>query len=224
VRVIKYKEIRIKYMREDGLIIYRTSRDNGFRVDYDYFYQQSRLHTNWGNPVADIRNKIYFLNQFRCHLPNAIADDLLPVLENVSPLFTLVQGVEIQDLNEREEIYPVIQEIFERLRGGVRRFRETATSKFMHMTCPNLFAMADSVITGYMQRDNIINHYLMVSEDYNRLLKYYCNEINELLEDVMDRHGVNRLEAINRVREKDNYAVGSIPRIIDKHFYWRATH
>jgi len=211
-------------MREDELKIYRTSRHNGFRVDYDNFYQQSRLYTNWGNPVANIRSKIYFLNQFRCRLPNTIADELLPVLEKVSPLFTLVQGVEIQDLNEREEIYPVIQKIFERLRGGVERFRGTATSKFMHMTCPNFFAMADSVITGYMQRHNIINHYLKVSEDYIRLLKYYCNEINELLEDVMDRHGVNRLDAINRVREKDNYAVGSILRIVDKHFYRLATH
>jgi len=211
-------------MREDELIVYRTNGNNGFRVDFDYIYHQSRLNTNWGNPVANIGNKIYFLNQFRCHLPYAIADDLLSVLENVSPLFTQVQGVEIQDLNEREAIYLVIREIFDRLRGSVRRFRKVATSKFMHMTCPNLFAMADRVIAGYMQRNNIINHYFVVSEDYIRLLRYYFREINELVEDIMENHGLNRLEAIYRIREKDPYAVGSIPRIIDKHFYWLGTH
>ena len=121
-------------MREEELNIYRT-----IRVDYDYFYEQSRLHTDWVNPVADISNKIYFLNQFRCHLPYAITDELLLVLDNVSPLFNQVQGIEIQDLNEGEAIYPVIREIFDRLRGNVKRFRETATSKFMHMTLPNLF-------------------------------------------------------------------------------------
>lgn len=211
-------------MREDELVIYRTNRNNRFRVDYDYHYHQSRLNTNWANPVADIGNKINFLNQFRCHIPYAIADDLQPVLEDVSPLFTEVQGVEIQDLNEREAIYPVFREIFDRLRGSVRRFKETATSKFMHMTFPNLFAMADSVIGGYMQRNNIINHYFVVSEDYIRLLRYYFAEINELVEDIMENHGLNRLEAINRIREKDPYAEGSIPRIIDKHFYWLGTH
>jgi len=148
-------------MREEQLIVYRTNENNGFKIDFDYIYRQSRLNTNWGNPVADIGNKIYFLNQFRCHIPYAIADDLQPVLEDVSPLFTEVQGVEIQDLNEREAIYPVFRDIFDRLRGIVRRFKETATSKFMHMTCPNLFAMADSVIAGYMQHNNIINHYFV---------------------------------------------------------------
>ena len=61
-------------MREDELVIYRTNRNNGFRVDYDYYYHQSRLNTNWANPVADIGNKINFLNQFRCRIPYAIAD------------------------------------------------------------------------------------------------------------------------------------------------------
>ncbi len=94
----------------------------------------------------------------------------------------------------------------------------------MHMTCPNLFAMADSVIGGYMQRNNIINHFFLVSEDYIRLLRYYYDEINELLGDIVNNQEVNRLEAVNRIREKDPYAVGSIPRIIDKHFYWMGTH
>ncbi len=210
-------------MREDQLIVYRTSGNNGFRVDYDYIYRQSRLNTDWGNPVADVGNKIYFLNQFRCHLPGSIADDLLPILENVSPLFAEVQGIEIQDLNERDAVHPVIREIFDRLRGKVKRFRETATSKFMHMSSPNLFAMADSVIAGYMQRNDIISHCFVVSEDYIRLLKYYCREINELVEDIMEHHGLNRLEAINRIREKDAYGVSSIARIIDKHFYWLGT-
>ena len=146
-------------MHEDELITYRTNRDNEHRVDFDYIYQQNRFHTNWANAVADIDNKLFFLNQFRCRLPYSIADELLPVLENVAPLFAQVQAVEIQDLNEREEIYPVIQEIFNTLRGGARNFQETATGKFMHMTCPNLFVMIDSVIAGYMQRNNIINHY-----------------------------------------------------------------
>ena len=114
-------------MREDELIVYRTNENNGFRVDFDYFYHQSRLNTNWGSPVADIDRKIHFLNQFHCRLPYAIADDLLPVLENVSPLFIEVQGVEIQDSNETKVIYPVLREIFERLRGSVRNFQETAT-------------------------------------------------------------------------------------------------
>ncbi len=96
-------------MREDELIVYRTNENNGFRFDFDYFYHQSKVNTNWGNPVADIDNKIHFLNQFHCRLPYAIADDLLPVLENVSPLFAEVQGVEIQDSNETGVIYPVIQ-------------------------------------------------------------------------------------------------------------------
>ena len=151
------------------------------------------------------------------------ADDLQPVLEDASPLFTEVQGVEIQDLNEREAIYPVFREIFDGLSGTVRRFRKTATTKFMHMTCPDLFTMADSVIRGYMQRNNIISHYF-VSEDYIRLLRYYCREINELIEDIIKNHRLNQLEAIYRIREKDPYAVGSIPRIIDKHFYWLGTH
>ena len=211
-------------MREDQLIVYRTNLNNGFRVDYDYYYRQSRRTTIWGNPLADIRNKICFLNQFRCHIPYAITDSLLPVLEDLSPLFTEVQRVEIQDLNERETIYPAIQQIFDTLKTNIRRFRETATSKFMHMTCPNLFAMADSVIAGYMQRNNIINHYFVVSEDYIRLLRYYLREIDELVEDIMENHRLNRLEAINRIREKDPYAEGSIPRIIDKHFYWLGTH
>jgi hypothetical protein len=211
-------------MREDELIVYRTNRNNGFRIDFDYIYYQSRLNTNWGNPVADIGNKIYFLNQFRCRLPYAIGEDLLSVLENAFPLFAQIQGVEIQDLNEGEAIYPVIREIFDRLRSSIRGFRETAASKFMHMTCPNLFAMADSVIADYMQRNNIINHYFIVGEDYIRLLKYYSREINELIEDIMETYGLNRLEAIYRIREKDPYAVGSILRIIDKHFYWLGTH
>jgi len=212
-------------MREDQLIIYRTNRNNGFRVDYDYYYRQSRLNTNWANPVADIGNKINFLNQFRCRIPCAIAHDLQPVLEDLSPLFGEIQGVEIQNLNEIEAIYSVFREIFDRLRGSVKRFKETATSKFMHMTLPNLFAMADSVIGGYMQRNNIINHYFVVSDDYISLLRYYSTESNELVEDIMENHGLNdRLEAINRIREMDPYAEGSIPRIIDKHFYWLGTH
>lgn len=211
-------------MREVELITYQTTANNGIRVDYDYFYQQSRLHTNWANPVADIGNKLYFLNQFRCRLPYSIADDLLPVLENAAPLFAQVQAVEIQNLNEREEVHPVIQEIFNTLRGGTRNFQETATGKFMHMTCPNLFTMIDSVIAGYMQHNGVIHHYFTTSEDYIRLLEYYGNEINELIEDIMQTHGVDRLEAINRIRENDIYAVGSILRIIDKHFYWLATH
>jgi len=40
----------------------------------------------------------------------------------------------------------------------------------------------------------------------------------------MENHGLNRLEAINLIRERDSFAVGSIPRIIDKHFYWLGTH
>jgi hypothetical protein len=211
-------------MHEDKLTIYRTSRNNGIKVDFDYFYQQSRLHTNWANPVADIDNKVFFLNQFRCRLPYTITDELLPVLERVSPLFAQVQNIEIQDLNEREEIYPIITEIFDTLRNHVNRFRETATGKFMHMTCPNLFTIIDSVIATYMQHNVIIRDHFTTSEDYIRLLEYYCSEINELFEDVMQTHEVNRLEAINRIRERDTYAAGSILRIIDKHFYWLATH
>jgi hypothetical protein len=125
-------------MREDDLIIYRTIQNNGFRVDFDYFYQQSRLNTDWANSEADLHDKVFFLNQFRCRLPYIITDELLPVLEHVSPLFAQVQNIEIQDLNEREEIYPIITEIFDTLRTPIERFRETATGKFMHMTCPNL--------------------------------------------------------------------------------------
>ena len=73
-----------------------------------------------------------------------------------------------------------------------------------------------------MQRNNIINHSFGVSEDYIKLLKYYCREITELVEDIMENRGLNPLEAIYRIRQKDLYAVGSIPRIIDKHFYWLA--
>jgi predicted house-cleaning noncanonical NTP pyrophosphatase (MazG superfamily) len=211
-------------MREEELKIYRTSANNGIRVDYDYFYQQSRLHTNWANPETDIHNKVFFLNQFRCRLPYAITDELLPVLERVSPLFAQVQNIEIQDLNEGEEIYPIITEIFDTLRNHVNRFRETASGKFMHMTCPNLFTMIDSVIEGHMQHNGIIHHHFTSSEDYTRLLEYYRNEINELIEDIMQTHGVDRLEAINRIRERDIYAESSILRIIDKHFYWLATH
>lgn len=211
-------------MREDELTIYRTSENYGIKVDYDYFYQQSRLNTNWANPVADIGNKVFFLNQFRCRLPYTITGELLPVLERVSPLFAQVQNIEIQDLNEGEEIYPIITEIFDTLRNHVNRFRETATGKFMHMTCPNLFTMIDSVIATYMHHNGIIHHYFTTSEDYIRLLEYYRSEINELFEDVMQTQGANRLEAINRIRERDTYAVGSILRIIDKHFYWIATH
>lgn len=211
-------------MLEDELITYRTNRDNGHRVDFDYIYQQSRLHTNWVNPADDIDNKLYFLNQFRCRLPYAIANELLPVLENAAPLFAQVQAVEIQDLNEREKVYPVIREIFNTLRCGARNFQETATGKFMHMTCPNLFTMIDSVIAGHMQRNGIIHHYFRYSDDYIRLLEYYRNEINELIEDIMQIHEFNRLDAINRIMEMDAFAEGSILRIIDKNFYWLATH
>lgn len=211
-------------MHEQDLMIHRTTPNNGSRVDYDYFYQQSKLHTNWANPAADIHNKVFFLNQFRCHLPNRITSELFPILERISPLITQVHNIEIQDLNAGEEIYPIIQEIFDTLRNHVNRFRETATGKFMHMTCPNLFTMIDSVIAGYMQHNGIIHHYFTTSEDYIRLLEYYRNEINELIEDIMQTHEVDRLEAINRIRGKDTYAVGSIQRIIDKHFYWLATH
>jgi hypothetical protein len=212
-------------MREDEIIIYRTNNINGYRVDFDYFYRESRLHTNWANPVADIPNKMRFLKQFRCQgFSYAIADQLRTVLEEATPLFTQLREVEIQDLNVREDIYPVIRTIFDTLRGRIRGFRETASSKFMHMTYPNLLVMADSIIAHYMQHQNIIHHYVVVSEDYINLLRYYCNEINELINDIMNGHGVNRAEAINRLREKDPFAIGSIPRIIDKHFYWCATH
>jgi inorganic pyrophosphatase/exopolyphosphatase len=84
--------------------------------------------------------------------------------------------------------------------------------------------MIDSVIATYMQHNGIIHHYFLTSEDYIRLLEYYCREINELVEDVMQNHEVNNLDAINLIRERDTYAESSILRIIDKHFYWLATH
>lgn len=213
-----------KIMREDELTIYRTSENYGIKVDYDYFYQQSRLHTNWDNPVADIGNKVFFLNQFRCRLPYTITDELLPVLERVSPLFAQVKDIELQDLNEGENVFPIISEIFNGMRNHVNRFREAATGKFMHMTCPHLFTMIDSVIATYIQNNGIIHHYFMASEDYISLLQYYNTELNELIENIMQIHGINRLDAINRIREKDAFAAGSILRIIDKHFYWLATH
>lgn len=210
-------------MREDELIIYQTTRNNGFKVNFDRLYRQSRLNTNWANPAADIGNKRLFLNQFRCHLPHAISTELLPVLEGVSPLFVQVRNIEIQDLTENEEIYPIIAEIFDTLRCCANKFRETATGKFMHMTCPNLFTMIDSKITAYMQRRGIIRHRFTTSRDYINLLRYYCCETNELFEDVMQAYAIDRPETRNRILEKDTYAEGSIPRIIDKHFYWLAT-
>jgi len=211
-------------MKEEELIVYRTTDNFGIRVDYDYFYQQSRLHTNWANPLADIGAKIFFLNQFRCHLPYAIADELSAVLEVVLPFFIQIQDTEIQNLHEGQEIYPIIAEIFDTLRSHINRFRETATGKFMHMTSPYLLTMIDSVIATFMQQNGIIHHYLTTGEDYISLLRYYNNEINGLIENIMQIHGVNRLDAINRIKEKDAFAEGSILRIIDKHFYWLATH
>ena len=149
-----------------------------------------------------------------------LRDQLRNTLEEIIPLFNQIANIEIQDflMNCHEEIYPAVQRIFAILRGRCRGFRETAASKFLHMTYPNLLVMADSVIASYMQRNNIIHHYFVADEDYVNLLKYYCREINELIQDVMENHHLNRLGAINRMRNLDEYAVVSIPRIIDKHF------
>jgi hypothetical protein len=146
-------------MREDELTIYRTSENYGIKVDYDYFYQQSRLHTNWANPVADIGNKVFFLNQFRCRLPYTITGELLPVLERVSPLFAQVQNIEIHDLNEGEEIYPIITGIFDTLRNHVNRFRETATGKFMHRTI-----RMNLEIQQHFAKDHLVLHLLMIGQ------------------------------------------------------------
>lgn len=192
-------------------------------VGYDYDYRESRLNTNWDDPVADIDKKIFFLNQFRCRIPRSIAKELLSVVKGVVPLFSEVNAVEIQDINEREEIYPNIEKIFNTLSSKVSNFRSTATSKFMHMTCPNLFVMMDSVIEDYMFLNDILDIRYYGGPTYVSLLKYYCTELNELVEDIIQNHRLNPEEALNQIRGKDPYAVGSIPRIIDKHFYRIAT-
>lgn len=212
-------------MHENELIVYRTGFNNGHRTDFDYYYRISRLNTDWENPSAHIFNKMRFLKQFRCQgFSYAIEDQLENTLEELIPLFNQITNIEIQDLDNHEETYPVIQQLFETLKAGIRGFRETATSKFLHMTYPNLLVMADSIIASYMQNRNIIHHYFTKGDDYINLLRFYCSEINELIEDIMENHHLSRLDAVNRIREMDEYAVGSIPRIIDKHFYWIETH
>lgn len=207
-------------MLEGQLRIYRTNPENGYKVDFDYYYRLSRLHTDWANPTSDIASKLKFLKQFRCQgFSYDIIQQITDVLQEVEPLFIQIEDIAIQDLNEREDVLPIISNIFDRLRGPIKGFKETATSKFMHMTCPNLLVMADSVIASCMQNRNIIRHYFLVSEDYIRLLRFYCNEVNELIADIQRNNNINRLDAVAHLINKDMFSIGSIPRIIDKHFY-----
>lgn len=207
-------------MIQAELIVYRTNNENGYKRDFDYYYRLSRLHTNWANPTCEVERKLKFLKQFSCQ---GFSYNIIPQLKNIlrelEPLFAQIADISLQDLNEKEDAFPIISKIFDGLRGPIKGFKETATTKFMHMSCPNLLVMTDSVIAYYMQNRNIIRHYFYVIEDYITLLRFYCNEVNELIADIQKNNNINRLDAIAHLTNMDLFSVGSIPRIIDKHFY-----
>jgi hypothetical protein len=84
----------MKIMKEGKLVL------PGY-AGYDYDYRESRLNTNWDDPVADIDKKIFFLNQFRCRIPRSIAKKLLSVVKGVVPLFSGALPIQGQPTRNR---------------------------------------------------------------------------------------------------------------------------
>ena len=204
-------------MREKDLNIYGTKEDCD--KDYDSSYEKSRRRTNWDEPTAELPMKRLFLNQFGCYLPDGIESQLKGALEEATPLFKGLREIELQDLGEKRDAHDAIKKVFDKVNRKAPNFAEVATSKFLHMTLPHLMVMVDNAISDHLIRNGKIGRFCY-GEDYFKVMIYYSNELNDLISDVEQNYGITRLEAIAKIRSKDIHALSSMPRIIDKHFFW----
>jgi hypothetical protein len=214
-------------MTEEDLRLYRMNHENGFRSDYDYYYKISRRYTDWDNLTQDLKGKMRFLNQFLCRVHSTkegLYETLQDSLADLVEYFNVIKSCKIEDVsfneririnNELVSLRDIINKIHRRLANTGYGFRDVATTKFMHMSCPNLFIMVDSVIGNYLPIDR-----WYFEDGYISVIEYYQEQLNELIDDVENTRNLDRDEAINHLKNLDAFIVGSLPRLLDKHFYW----
>ncbi len=212
-------------MKENELRVFRSTERPDAKVNFDYYYQLSRNITNWDEPQEQIREKIKFLKQFKCvGLSYAIEENLRQLVADLTPDLIQIRKVEIQDFNDNREFQRVVRDLYNSLRGPIENFGETTASKFMHMICPNLVPMSDSIIRGYMLANGVMDKDFPPGTNFIRLMRFYCDQTIELIDDVMANHNLSREEAINYVKDLYPFVVRSIPRLLDKHYYWIAQY
>lgn len=217
-------------MKEKDLILCNLS--DILDYDGDFFYKVSMKYTDWRSPTADLEKKVDFLNQFRCRLHSSIPGfflSLKELLERSEKQLVALRRLQIEetDFGSNQSINvgasplsDVIKEVYSELSSGeVKSFRFTAASKFLHMTCPDLLVMVDSELGTYLKRHGVVEKYF-TQDGYIGIHTFIKNELEELIQDVMDNHGFDREQAKNYLRQKDKNCMGSLPRLIEKHFFY----
>jgi hypothetical protein len=181
--------------------------------------------------------KRHFLNQYGCRLPRyevGYLQKLKKLIQKFESHLITLQTLKTEEVrfdislglgDKSYSLSQIIEDAYGGLSSGeindiwVNKFRYTAASKFMHMTCPDLLIMVDSKLGSYLQKLSGVRKY-HTKEGYIGIHIFIKNELEELLRDVMDNRGLTRKQAKEYLRQKDEGCVGSLPRLVEKHYFY----
>jgi len=183
--------------------------------NWKYSYRRSLGSGIWNDPNSYIKEKIDFLNHWKCRVDrNTAIPDLIEYSKNLNNLLEGVSSFKLLNINHKNlEFTRKIYKLLSKVNG----LGPTGISKYMHMHKPELFMMWDAqIIRDYFH----IKTVLKTTATPKRYLKFMLQMKHEILEaiDTFSKYkNINKKQAI--IEFKKCFNNETLPRILDKYNY-----